>query len=59
MRISNVQLIKFGNLKIILIIRKHIFVITFVHYLCYVNESKAVVTSENVGIDIEKFKCSY
>jgi len=48
-----------GNLKIMFRNREHIFLTLLVHYLCYVNESKAVVTSENVGIDIEKFKCSY
>ena len=47
------------NLIIMFRNREQIFLITLVHYLCYVNESNAVVTSENVGIDIEKFKCSY
>ena len=48
-----------GIWKLYLEIGNKFFVITFVRYLCYVNESNAVVTSENVGIDIEKFKYSY
>ena len=50
--ISNIRLIKCGNLKIMFRNMEQKFLIMLVHYFTTLTNGNAVVSSENVGTDI-------